>query len=79
MTWSVKLRKVNKFLEAGYKVKLTVFIRGREMEHKDLAFKLAERLIERLENVTVEQAPQLIGRRLNMIVRSKANAQAKKS
>lgn len=74
----VKLRKVNKFLEAGHKVKLTVFIRGREMEHKDLAFKLADELMARLENAVVEQTPSLTGRQLNIIVRSK-NAQAKKS
>ena len=33
-----KLRKVAKFLEEGCKVKLTIILRGREMEHKKLGF-----------------------------------------
>ena len=67
----VKLRKVNKFLEAGCKVKLTIVLRGREMEHKDLAFELANKIVGKLENIgTIEQSPQLNGRQINMIIRS---------
>lgn len=67
----VKLRKVNKFLEEGCKVRLTIVLRGREMEHKDLAFEMAEGIINKLENVgTVEQKPRLGGRQISMIIRS---------
>lgn len=66
----VKLKKVSKFLEAGHKVKITVFYRGRENAHKDLGFKLAERVIQQLgEDITVEQPPQLAGRQLHFVVR----------
>lgn len=68
----VKLRKVSKFLEAGHKVKITVFYRGRENAHKDLGFKLAERVIADLgEDIAVDQKPQLAGRQLHFIVRKK--------
>jgi translation initiation factor IF-3 len=76
----VKLKKVNGSLESGHKVKLTVFFRGRENAHKDLGFKLAERVIEMFgENIVVDQQPQLSGKQLNFIVRSNTNAKVKDS
>ena len=71
----VKLRKVHQFLEEGSKVKLTIVLKGREMEHKDLAFELAQKIIGKLEAVgVVEQTPKLSGRQINMIIRSSKNA-----
>ena len=43
----VKLRKVTGFLDEGHKVKLVIFYRGRELAHKDLGFKLADKIVER--------------------------------
>ncbi len=74
---AVKLRKVEAFLEAGHKVKITVIYRGRELAHKDLGFKLAERITAELgDNIIVDQDPQFAGRQLNFVIRSK-NAKAK--
>lgn len=71
----VKLKKVSDFLETGHKVKLMVFFRGREMAHKDLGFKLAEKVIERLgENIIVDQQPQLLGKQLVLVVRAGGSA-----
>lgn len=76
----VKLRKVTDFLEAGHKVKLTVFYRGREMAHKDLGFKLAEKVITDLgEAIVVDQPPQLAGKQLIFVVRSNNHAKTKDS
>jgi translation initiation factor IF-3 len=75
----VKLRKVSQFLEAGHKVRITVIYRGRELAHKEIGFKLAERIIEVLgQAIAVDQAPQFAGRQLNFVVRS-TNAKAKNS
>ncbi|MGZ6005546.1 MAG: translation initiation factor IF-3 [Candidatus Saccharimonadales bacterium] len=75
----VKLRKINEFLEEGHKVKITVFYRGREMAHKDLGFKLADRVIEMLgENIAVDQPPQLAGKQLNFVIRGTGLAPAPK-
>jgi len=74
----VKLRKVSEFLEDGHKVKLVVFYRGREMAHRDLGFKLADRVIEILgEDIAVDQQPQLAGKQLSFVVRSTGHAKAK--
>lgn len=76
----VKLNKVNAFLEAGHKVKLTVMYRGRELAHKELGFKLAERILEDYgDKVIVDQQPQFAGRQLNFVIRSNNNAKAKDS
>lgn len=68
----IKLRKIRKFLEDGHKVKILIFFRGREMAHKELGFELMDRIIAQLEeNAVVEQKPQMAGRNLSIVVRSK--------
>ncbi len=68
----VKLRKVNEFLEAGHKVRITVIYRGRELAHKELGYQLAERIQGLLgETVVRDQEPQFAGRMLSFVVRKK--------
>ncbi len=70
----VKLNKVNGFLEAGHKVKLAVFYRGRELAHKELGYKLAERIINDYgDAIIVDQQPQFAGKQLIFVVRSNPN------
>lgn len=67
----VKLNKVQKFLEAEHKVKITLFFRGREMAHKDLGFELANKIITRFgDAIAVDQSPQLSGKQLSFVIRS---------
>jgi translation initiation factor IF-3 len=66
----VKMKKVIGFLEAGHKVKITLFFRGRELAHKDIGFKLAERVIDSFgDTIAVDQAPQLTGKQLSFVIR----------
>lgn len=75
----VKLRKVTGFLENGHKVKIVIFYRGRELAHKEIGFKLADKVIERLgETIAVDQPPQLAGKQLIFVIRS-SHAKAKNS
>jgi len=68
---SVKLRKVTGFLEAGHKVKITIFYRGRELAHRELGFKLADRVIAGFgEAIAVDQQPQMAGKQLSFVVRA---------
>jgi translation initiation factor IF-3 len=74
----VKLNKVTQFLEAGHKVKITIFYRGRELAHKDMGFTLADKVIAGFgESIVVDQAPGLAGKQLNFVIRSNPNAKAK--
>ena len=67
----VKLGKVAGFLEAGHKVKLTVVYRGRELAHKDLGFRLAEKVVADFgDKIVVDQPPQFAGKQLNLVIRS---------
>ena len=68
---AVKMKKVTGFLEAGHKVKITLFFRGRELAHKDIGFKLAERVIADFGGrIVVDQNPQLAGKQLTFVIRS---------
>lgn len=74
---SVKLSKVTGFLEAGHKVKLTIVYRGRELAHRDLGFKLADKITAELgDEVIVDQPPQFAGKQLNFVVRSNSHRSA---
>lgn len=66
----VKLNKINKFLDAGNKVRFVLLYRGRERAHKELGFKLFESIIEQMgDDIIVEQRPVLAGNNLSMTVR----------
>ena len=68
----IKLKKVKSFLEDGDKVRIQLMYRGRENAHQELGFDLMNKIIDALgEDVIVEQKPQINGRSLSMIIRSK--------
>ncbi|MDB5165121.1 MAG: infC [Candidatus Saccharibacteria bacterium] len=68
----IKLRKIRGFLSEGHKVRIQIFYRGREMAHKDLGYVMIDKIINLLEDdAIVEQQPQMAGRNLSIVVRSK--------
>lgn len=46
--YNTRLSHAKKFLEKGKRVKLNITLRGREMQHKHLAFELAQRFVNDL-------------------------------
>lgn len=72
----IKLNRARKFLEAGHKVKIVLFYRGREQAHKEIGFNIAQNIIATLgDTIVVEQQPQLAGRQLSFVVRSSGRKQ----
>lgn len=68
----VKSKKIQEFLEDGHKVKIMVVYRGRELAHKEIGFKLAERIIESFgETIAVDQQPTFAGKQLSFVIRKK--------
>ena len=68
----IKLRKIREFLAVGHKVKILIFFRGREMAHQDLGYVMIEKIAAQLEEEAIlEQKPQMAGRNLSIVVRSK--------
>ncbi len=73
--FETKRNKVLDFLQEGAKVKVTIMFRGREMAHRDLGFKMIEKLIEEVgENGQVEARPRLEGPNLTTILAPKKAA-----
>ncbi len=70
--FDIKMKKITSFLEAGHKVRIAAFYRGRENAHRELGYKLLDRVLEQLgDSVVVEQQPQLAGKQLSIVVRRK--------
>jgi translation initiation factor IF-3 len=68
----IKLRQIREFLSGGHKVKILIFFRGREMAHQELGYEMIKRIATQLEeNAIVEQSPQMAGRNLSIVIRSK--------
>lgn len=67
--YDIKMRSMNRFLDEGDKVKVTLRFRGREMVHQELGMKVLERVREELaEKAKVEQFPKMEGRQLIMVI-----------
>ena len=67
--YDVKMRNVNRFLEDGDKVKVTLRFRGREMAHQELGRDLLRRVADDLEGIAkVENMPKMEGRQMIMVV-----------
>ena len=67
--YDVKMRNVNRFLEDGDKVKVTLRFRGREMAHQELGRDLLQRIAADVEDVAkIESMPKMEGRQMIMVV-----------
>ena len=73
--YQVKLKKIQKFIENGDKVKVTLRFKGREVTHQDLGYQLLQRVKTDLqESTTVEAAPKKDGKlQMVMVLIAKKN------
>ena len=70
--YDVKMRSIDRFLEDGDKVKVTMRFRGREMAHQELGMKVLDRVRVDLEElVKVEMFPRTEGRLMTMVIAPK--------
>lgn len=75
--FETKTRKVERFLEDGHKVKVTLTFRGREMYHPELGKKILDQVVESLgELARVEIVPRIDGRNMTMVLAPDKRAQA---
>jgi translation initiation factor IF-3 len=67
--FDTKTRKVEKFLQEGHKVKITIMFRGREVSHPELGRRILDDIAERVEEYAkVEVYPRLDGRNMTMVL-----------
>jgi len=65
--YMTKLRNAEGFLLKGFKLKITLMFRGREMEHTELGFDVVRRAIADLEHIAKPDGePRLIGRHISL-------------
>jgi len=70
--YQVKMRNVQKFLNAGDKVKVTLRFRGREMAHQELGANVLTRVREETDEFAkVEAMPKLEGLQMIMVLAPK--------
>jgi translation initiation factor IF-3 len=70
--YQVKMRNVQKFLDAGDKVKVTLRFRGREMAHQDLGANVLTRVRQETDEFAkVEAMPKMEGRQMIMVLAPK--------
>jgi translation initiation factor IF-3 len=67
--YDTKMKAVQRFIEEGDKVKLTLRFRGRELSHGELGLRLLERVRDdAAEYAKVEQLPKMEGRQMLMVI-----------
>ena len=67
--YQVRINQAKRFLSGGNKVKATVTLRGREVQHSNLAQELLNRMVQDLQEVAqIQQEPKREGRNLMMIL-----------
>ena len=67
--YQVKMKSVQKFLNEGDKVKITLRFRGREMAHQDRGTDLLKRVKEEIDPIAkVELSPKFEGRQMIMVL-----------
>ena len=70
--YDVKMRSIERFLDEGDKVKVTMRFRGREMAHQELGLAVLKKVEEAfVEKAKVEQFPKLEGRQMTMVMAPK--------
>ena len=70
--YQVKLRQAVSFLKKKDKVKVSMFFRGRQMEHMDLGKKILDRFIaDTHSDGQIEKDPSLEGRIMSLVIAPK--------
>lgn len=68
--YQVRIKSIKKFIQAGNKVKIVIMLRGREIQHADLAMTLMQKILTDLEgfSMNIEKKPSREGNNVMMIL-----------
>ena len=67
--YQTKVRHLRDFIEAGHRVKVILFFRGRESAHQEIGFEVMNRIIRDMMDIAqTEQLPRLMGRNILMML-----------
>jgi translation initiation factor IF-3 len=75
--FNTKKGHVERFINEGNKVKVTIMYRGREMDHLELGKALLDRLVREMKDfILVESMPKVEGRNMVMMIAPKKSEKA---
>lgn len=75
--FETKTRKVERFLQDGHKVKVTLTFRGREVHHPELGMRILDNVVDAVSHLArVEIMPRQDGRNMTMVLAPDRKAQA---
>ncbi|MDR0339987.1 MAG: translation initiation factor IF-3 [Puniceicoccales bacterium] len=78
--YNTKIRRGQEFLSQGFKLKLTLMFRGREMAHQELGFQVVDRAIGDLKEFgTADSTPRLAGRTISAMISPRVGKARKRS
>nr|YP_009391411.1 translation initiation factor 3 [Platysiphonia delicata]ARW59555.1 translation initiation factor 3 [Platysiphonia delicata] len=67
--YKVRLNQTSRFLQTGDKVKVTIILRGREIQHANLAVELLKKMANDLQGIAeIQQHPSRDGKNLTMVL-----------
>ena len=70
--YDVKMRSMQKFIDEGDKVKVTMRFRGRELAHQEIGMNVLMRVKDDLDAVAkIEAYPRMEGRQMTMVMSPK--------
>jgi translation initiation factor IF-3 len=70
---SFKTKHIQEFLGEGFKVKVTIRFRGRELAHTELGRNVLDKVLEALgDSFVVDKSPQMEGRMMSMFLSPKS-------
>ncbi|MDX8415739.1 translation initiation factor IF-3 [Intestinicryptomonas porci] len=76
--YETKMRNAERFLFSGNKLKITMMLRGREMEFKNIAFDIVKRAIADLNHMGhADSEPKLMGKNIGVTISPVAQNQRK--
>lgn len=76
--YQVRVNQADRFLKSGDKVKVTITLKGREIQHSDLAEARLNQMSADLQEVAdLEQAPKREGSRMSMLLSPKTSKKKK--
>jgi translation initiation factor IF-3 len=76
--YQVRVSQADRFLKGGDKVKVTITMKGREIQHIDLAeVRLKQMYVDLQEVADLEQAPKREGSRMSMLLSPKTSKKKK--
>lgn len=67
--YGIKVKQIQSFLEKSHKVRVSLFLRGRELGFKDKAMELMESIITTIGDLcVVEDTPKMVKRSIGMVL-----------